>query len=72
MENYNELPTPEEPSVDELIANAVRDKEAQIQTLTMQLYDREHEIKYLQKAIQEQEANFNSIVARLVIKLIGD
>lgn len=64
--------TPQEPSVDELIDKAVREKEEQIQNLTMQLYDRQHENEYLRKTIQDQETNFNTVMARLVVLLLGD
>ena len=67
-----EAPLPQELSVDELIDQAVREKEEQIQNLTMQLYDKQHENEYLRKTIQDQETSFNTIMARLVISLLGD
>ena len=67
-----EAPLPQEPSVDELIDEAVKEKEEQIQNLTMQLYDKQHENEYLRKTIQDQETSFNTIMARLVISLLGD
>ena len=67
-----EAPLPQEPSIDELIDQAVREKEEQIQNLTMQLYDKQHENEYLRKTIQDQETSFNTIMARLVISLLGD
>lgn len=62
----------EEPTVDELIEQITKEKEEQIQNLTMQLYDKQHENDYLKKTIQNQEKNFNNIVIRLVISLLGD
>ena len=61
------------PKIDEeQIEQTIKQKEEQIRSLTLQLYDKEHQIEYLKKSINDQETNFNTIIARLVISLMAD
>lgn len=61
-----------EPIEEKQIEQTIKQKEEQIRSLTLQLYDKEHQIEYLKKSINEQETNFNTVIARLVISLMAD
>lgn len=67
-----EIPLPQEPSVEEQIKMATTELEQKCNDLTYQLYNREQEVEQLRKALQDQENYFFKIVGRTLIALLGD
>lgn len=63
---------PEEPSVEEQIKIATEELEYKNNDLIQKLYYKEQEIKQLRDALQFQEDNFNKILARAIIAIVGD
>lgn len=66
-----EMPLPEEPSVEEQIAMATRELEQKCNDLTQQIYYREQEIAQLRKALDDQGLYFDRTVSNLVQILCG-
>lgn len=75
MESKN-LPIAEapiqEPTIDELIAEATKKLEQQNGDLILQIYRKEQEVKELTKALKDQEDYFNKIIAKTLIAIFGD
>lgn len=66
-----EVPLPEEPSVEEQIAMATAELEQKCNDLTHQLYYKEQEVEQLRKALDDQGLYFDRTVSNLVQILCG-
>lgn len=67
-----EIPMPQEPSVEEQINMATKELEQKNNDLIQQLYYKEQEVAQLRKALEDQENYFNKIAGRTLIALLGD
>ena len=70
--NYDDIPLPEEPSVEEQIRMATQELEQKNSDLTQKIYYMERENEELRKAIQEQETTFNKVIAGLCITMFSE
>ena len=66
-----EVPLPEEPSVEEQIRIATAELEQKCNDLTLQIYYKEQEIEQLRKALEDQAVYFDRTVSNLVQILCG-
>lgn len=66
-----EIPMPEEPSVEEQIQMATQELEQKNNDLTQKLYYMERENEELRKVIQNQEDMFNKTIAGLCITVFS-
>ena len=61
--HMEEVPVQKSPEVEAL--------ERQLQDANIRLMNKDQECQELRRVIEDQEQNFNAIMARLVIKLLG-
>ena len=66
-----EMPEPQEPSVEEQIKMATEELERKNNDLIQQIYYKEQEIKELRAVLDSQEQNFNKVIAGLCITIFG-
>lgn len=72
IENLSPMPeVPAEPTEEEQSANRIAELEQKVQDLTMQLYNKEHEIDVLKGHLQEQADYYEKAIARFVLAIYG-
>ena len=75
LEEIEDLPpvleVPTEPTEEEQSQNRIAELEQKVQDLTMQLYNKEHEIDVLKGHLQEQADYYDKAIARLVLATYG-
>lgn len=69
--DIQEMPQPQEPSVEEQIKMATEELERKNNDLIQQIYYKEQEIKELRAVLDSQEQNFNKVIAGLCITIFG-
>lgn len=69
--DVQEMPQPQEPSVEEQIKMATEELERKNNDLIQQIYYKEQEIKELRAVLDSQEQNFNKVIAGLCITIFG-
>lgn len=69
--DVQEMPQPQEPSVEEQIKMATEELERKNNDLIQQIYYKEQEIKELRAVLDSQEQNFNKVIAGLCITMFG-
>lgn len=69
--DIQEIPQPQEPSVEEQIKMATEELERKNNDLIQQIYYKEQEIKELRAVLDSQEQNFNKVIAGLCITMFG-
>lgn len=69
--DIQEMPEPQEPSVEEQIKMATEELERKNNDLIQQIYYKEQEIKELRAVLDSQEQNFNKVIAGLCITIFG-
>ena len=69
--DIQEMPEPQEPSVEEQIKMATEELERKNNDLIQQIYYKEQEIKELRAVLDSQEQNFNKVIAGLCITMFG-
>ena len=69
--DIQEMPQPQEPSVEEQIKMAREELERKNNDLIQQIYYKEQEIKELRAVLDSQEQNFNKVIAGLCITIFG-
>lgn len=69
--DIQEMPQPQEPSVEEQIKMATEELERKNNDLIQQIYYKEQEIKELRAVLDSQEQNFNKVIAGLCITMFG-
>ena len=71
LNDIQEMPEPQEPSVEEQIKMATEELERKNNDLTQQIYYKEQECRELRAAMQSQEETFNRVIAGLCITIFG-
>lgn len=71
LNDAQEMPQPQEPSVEEQIKMATEELERKNNDLIQQIYYKEQEIKELRAVLDSQEQNFNKVIAGLCITMFG-
>ena len=71
LNDAQEMPQPQEPSVEEQIKMATEELERKNNDLIQQIYYKEQEIKELRAVLDSQEQNFNKVIAGLCITIFG-
>lgn len=71
LNDVQEMPEPQEPSVEEQIKMATEELEKKNNDLIQQIYYKEQEIKELRAVLDSQEQNFNKVIAGLCITIFG-
>lgn len=71
LNDIQEMPEPQEPSVEEQIKMATEELEKKNNDLIQQIYYKEQEIKELRAVLDSQEQNFNKVIAGLCITIFG-
>ena len=71
LNDTQEMPQPQEPSVEEQIKMATEELERKNNDLIQQIYYKEQEIKELRAVLDSQEQNFNKVIAGLCITIFG-
>lgn len=71
LNDVQEMPEPQEPSVEEQIKMATEELERKNNDLTQQIYYKEQECRELRAAMQSQEETFNRVIAGLCITIFG-
>lgn len=71
LNDVQEMPEPQEPSVEEQIKMATEELERKNNDLIQQIYYKEQEIKELRAVLDSQEQNFNKVIAGLCITIFG-
>lgn len=71
LNDIQEMPEPQEPSVEEQIKMATEELERKNNDLIQQIYYKEQEIKELRAVLDSQEQNFNKVIAGLCITIFG-
>lgn len=71
LNDTQEMPQPQEPSVEEQIKMATEELERKNNDLIQQIYYKEQEIKELRAVLDSQEQNFNKVIAGLCITMFG-
>ena len=69
--DIQEMPQPQEPSVEEQIKMATEELERKNNDLIQQIYYKEQECRELRAAMQSQEETFNKVIAGLCITIFG-
>ena len=69
--DIQEMPQPQEPSVEEQIKMATEELERKNNDLIQQIYYKEQECRELRAAMQSQEETFNRVIAGLCITIFG-
>ena len=69
--DIQEMPQPQEPSVEAQIKMATEELERKNNDLFQQIYYKEREIKELRAVLDSQEQNFNKVIAGLCITIFG-
>ena len=71
LNDTQEMPQPQEPSVEEQIKMATEELERKNNDLIQQIYYKEQEIKELRAVLESQEQTFNKVIAGLCITIFG-
>ena len=71
LNDIQEMPEPQEPSVEEQIKMATEELERKNNDLIQQIYYKEQEIKELRAVLDSKEQNFNKVIAGLCITIFG-
>ena len=61
-----------EPSIEEIVHQATRELEMQVQDLGMKLTNKESEVVLLNEQLKAERQYFDKIVSRLVLTFLGD